>query len=139
MYLLLEGIGRLKKFLRDFESIDKDISIRKAMGKNTEFLELPYKCIFDSDKDYLKRHSFMFDHKLCKYLIDPLIECAAAYLMIDTSIMKMTVRDYLHSCYRSQLSEFFPSDNCWYKYPDSEIDRTTNERKFISMGIAIYH
>ena len=124
--------------LRDFESVDKDLSIRHALGKSVDFPEFPYKCISNSDENYLKRHSLMFDHKLCEYLIEPLIECAATCLGTNINVMQAAVKDYLHSRYGVQLLDFFPLDNCWYKYPDQEIDRTTNSRPFRSMGTAIY-
>lgn len=127
-----------KIILRDFESIDKDISIRQGMGKQSDFPEFPYKCIARSDEDYLKRHSFMFDHKLCEYLVEPLVECAAAYLEIDVSVLQKAIKDYVDSKYCNQLYEFFPEDGCWYKYPNEEIDRTSNARPFKSMGVAIY-
>lgn len=127
-----------KIILRDFESIDKDISLRQALGKEINFTEFPYKCISKTDKNYLKRHSYMFDHKLCEYLIEPLVECAARYFTLDATELQMTIKEYVNLKYRDQLSCFFPADNYWYKYPDEEIDRTTKERPFMSMGTAIY-
>lgn len=127
-----------KIILRDFESIDKDISLRQALGKKINFTEFPYKCISKTDKNYLKRHSYMFDHKLCEYLIEPLIECAALYLMADPTELQMTIKEYVNFKYHDRLSCFFPPDNCWYKYPDEEIDRTTSDRPYMSMGAAIY-
>lgn len=127
-----------KIVLRDFESIDKDLSIRKAIGKNIDFAEYPYKCISKDDKNYLKRHSLMFDHKLCEYLIKPLVECICYYLQIETYKVNDSIKEHVKSKYKNIISSFFPYDGCWYKYPNIEIDRTTNNRPFISMGDAIY-
>lgn len=127
-----------KIVLRDFESIDKDISIRRRLGKHTNFEEYPYKCISSDDKDYLKRHSFMYDHKLCEYLLDPLVESAAIFLHMSTQEIRKDLRNYVREKYGDAISDFFPSNGCWYKYPDIEIDRTTSERPFISMGNAVY-
>lgn len=124
--------------LRDFESIDKDISIREELGKCIDFLEFPYKCISSSDSNYRKRYSFMYDHKLCEYLLDPLIQSATIYLNINSDIIKKKIKDYTHSNYSNILSKLFPEDGCWYKYPDSLIDRTTKERPYMSMGESIY-
>jgi len=127
-----------KIVLRDFESIDKDISIRRKLGKHTNFEEYQYKCISSDDKNYLKRHSFMYDHKLGEYLLDPLIECAAPLLHINTIDIRKNLKNYVREIYGNTIKNFFPSDGCWYKYPNIEIDRSTNERPFISMGSAVY-
>lgn len=127
-----------KIVLRDFESIDKDISIRHRLGKHTNFEEYPYKCISSDDINYFKRHSFMYDHKLGEYLLDPLVECAATFLHINNQDIRKKLRNYVREVYGDIINDFFPSDGCWYKYPNIEIDRSTNERPFISMGSAIY-
>ena len=127
-----------KIILRDFESVDKDISIRRSLGKHTNFIEYPYKCISNNDKNYLKRHSFMYDHKLGEYLLDPLVECAATFLHTNTQEIRRDLRDYVRKMYGNATNNFFPSNGCWYKYPNIEIDRSTNERPFISMGSAVY-
>lgn len=127
-----------KIVLRDFESIDKDISIRSHLGKSVNFAEYPYKCIIDAEDAYLKRHSFMFDHKLCEYLIEPLVQCAASYLDLDVASIQTKIKEYSRSNYSHLLDSFFPPNNCWYKYPNTEIDRTTSKRPFISMGKSIY-
>lgn len=127
-----------KIILRDFESIDKDVSIRRRLGKHTNFKAYPYKCISCDDKDYLKRHSFMYDHKLGEYLLEPLVECAASFLHINTLDIHKSLRNYVREIYGDTISDFFPPDGCWYKYPNIEIDRSTNERPFISMGSAVY-
>lgn len=127
-----------KLVLRDFESIDKDISIRRKLGKHINFEEYPYKCISSDDKNYLKRHSLMYDHKLGEYLLDPLVECAASFLHMNAQDMCKILKNYVREVYGDTINDFFPPDDCWYKYPDIEIDRSTNERPFISMGSAIY-
>lgn len=127
-----------KIVLRDFESIDKDISIRCRLEKRTNFEEYPYKCISSDDKNYLKRHSFMYDHKLGEYLLDPLVECAAPFFHINTQDIRKNLRNYVREIYGNAINNFFPPDGCWYKYPNIEIDHSTNERPFISMGSAVY-
>lgn len=130
---------RLKKIvLRDFESIDKDITIRTRNDKDTNFQEYPYKCIAQEDDCYLKRHSFMYDHKLGEYLIDPLVEAFCKFTKFDMCEVQAIIREKVQSKYSGRLAGFFPPDGCWYKYPDIEIDRSTNKRPFISMGVALY-
>ncbi len=80
----------------------------------------------------------MFDHKLCEYLIDPLVECAAAYLEIPIDTIQRSVRNYVNEKYEDKLQAFFPDDGNWYKYPNTEIDRTTDKRPYTSMGKAKY-
>lgn len=129
----------LKKIiLRDFESIEKDICIRKALKKDIEFSSFPYKCISSVDENYHKRYSFMFDHKLCEYLLDPLVHTASSVMKIDPNIIKMHIKDYTRSKYNIMINELFPKDGNWYKYPDKEIDRTKKLRPYISMGEAIF-
>ena len=80
----------------------------------------------------------MYDHKLGEYLLDPLIECAASFLHINFHDVHKKLRNYVREIYGNAIKGFFPSDGCWYKYPNIEIDRSTNERPFISMGQAVY-
>lgn len=127
-----------KIILRDFESIDKDISIRQKLGKHIDFKEYPYKCISINNKDYLKRYSFMFDHKLGEYLLEPLVECTASFLHMNSQEICKIISNYVKEKYRTAISDLFPSNGYWYKYPDIEIDRSKEERPFISMGAAVY-
>lgn len=127
-----------KIVLRDFESIDKDISIRYGLGKCINFAEYPFKCISSNNKDYLKRHSFMYDHKLGEYLLEPLVRCGASFLHVSVDSVCKRLKTYVQEVYGESIKHFFPTDGCWYKYPNIEIDRSTNERPFISMGKAIY-
>lgn len=130
--------GVEKIVLRDFESIDKDISIRRKLRRHINFEEYPYKCISSDDENYLKRHSFMYDHKLGEYLLDPLVDCAADFLHMNIQDIKKDLKKYVREKYGNMLNEFFPADGCWYKYPNIEIDRSTKERPFLSMGSAVY-
>ena len=118
----------LKKIvLRDFESIDKDITIRTPNDKDINFQEYPYKCIAQEDDNYLKRHSFMYDHKLGEYLIDPLVEEFCKFTNFNTCEVQAIIRENVRSRYSGRLDGFFPQDGCWYKYPNTEIDRSTNK------------
>lgn len=80
----------------------------------------------------------MYDHKLGEYLLNPLVECAASSLNISEKDIRKNLKDYVQGKYSNIIDNFFPANGCWYKYPDGEIDRSTNERVFISMGHAIY-
>lgn len=66
------------------------------------------------------------------------VECAATFLHTNTQEIRRDLRDYVRKMYGNATNNFFPSNGCWYKYPNIEIDRSTNERPFISMGSAVY-
>ena len=135
---LFNNEWRTKKvLLRDFESMDVDFSIREGLGlKDIE--PCPNNKKLRVEKEYyLKRHSFMFDHKLCEYLIDPLVKCAASTGIKEDNIIKF-IKRYCIDKYGKQFRGFFPKDNRWYKYPNEEIDRSTSLRPYISMGLAKY-
>lgn len=121
-----------KILLRDLESVDKDLTIRESLNKSNKFLSYPYKCISVNDGDYYFRHSLMYDHKLCEYLIDPLINCVGDKFDINTISIKNKIKEYVRSNYYTELSLFFPKDGLWYKYPNIEIDRSTKSRPFMS-------
>lgn len=136
---LFDSEWRTKKILlRDFESIDVDISIRERLGLKEKIGCPSNKALTDKSENYLKRHSFMFDHKLCEYLIDPIVRCAASVLKKQEDDIIRQIKEYCTDKYREQLQDFFPKDNCWYKYPNIEIDRSTSDRPYISKGIAKY-
>lgn len=125
-----------KILLRDLESVDKDVSIRKKLGLSA-FRSYPHKCIVQEDEYYLIRHSFMYDYKLCEYLLDPLIECSSL-----TNDDKMDIKEKIRIHAKMRICEwgepFFPLDNCWYKYPNTEIDRSTSKRPFLAFESPSY-
>lgn len=122
-----------KIILRDLESVDKDLTIMRMLEKSVNLNSYPYKCISKNDEDYYLRHSFMFDHKLGEYLLDPLVECVSDCFSIDSASLKKKIKDYIHSKYDNKFESFFPKDGCWYKYPNIEIDRATKMRPFIAL------
>lgn len=136
VYVFDEAWNTKKVLLRDFESIDVDYSIRNGLGFKDTLLCPTNKAIHDKDENYLKRHSFMFDHKLCEYLIEPLVKCAMDVIK-DKDIV-CQIKEYCVDKYGGKYRFFFPEDGCWYKYPNKEIDRSSSFRPYISMGIAKY-
>lgn len=120
-----------KIILRDLESADKDRVIRRALkGKPPLFIPSSHKCLLEKGADYLKRHSFMYDHKLGEYLLGPLTECAASFLGGDPACLGKSVAAYVRRQWGSALDDFFPCEHRWYKYPDGEIDRSTSRRNY---------
>lgn len=127
-----------KIIIRDLESADRDLSIRSKNKQFINFESSPYKCIKMSDYDYHKRHSLMYDHKLCEYLIDPLLDCISEHYNLDIAIFRDNIKRYVQKKYGEELIGFFPDDRCWYKYPNTEIDRKTRLRPFIGYENPFY-
>ncbi len=111
--------------VRDFESMDKDLEIVPALNNcfNSE-----YKCLDKTSKDYVKRHSFMFDFKLGEYLITPVLN-EAAKAGCDIEFIIDRIRLLVNSFIKLLPDGFFPK-NCWYSFPKQLIDRTTDSRPY---------
>lgn len=133
-----QNFNLIKIIIRDLESADKDLTIRFENNQTVEFDSNPYKCIKKSDDDYYKRHSLMYDHKLCEYLIDPLVDCISKYYNLDAVALRNNIKEYVKIKYGKKFIGFFPKDKCWYKYPNTEIDRSTKSRPFISYENPLY-
>ena len=116
--------------IRDLESADKDITIRSTLGKNTNLLSSPYKCISSDQYNYKIKHSFMYDHKLCEYFVDQLILAVSNDLRLSVNDIRNEVKYNVLLKYGEKLKNFFPDDNCWYKFEDKIIDRTKIERPY---------
>ena len=121
--------------LRDLESIDKDITIRKALGKS-DFINM-YKTIQASDYNYFIKHSFMFDHKLGEYLIEELIKCASKVQSVNESELRKSVKEYTHRKYGEHLAKLFPSDGKWYKFPNVEINHDLTYRPYLALDNSV--
>lgn len=132
VYLFDNSFELKKILLRDLESIDKDVTIRKHL-RLSNFLSFPHKCIDDTNEYYLMRHSFMYDHKLCEYLLDPLVQLVSEKTMIDGATIKSSIKQYANKRLLEWKFPFFPKDGNWYKYPNIEIDRSTSKRPFIAI------
>lgn len=131
---------------RDLESIDKDIELMKNLDfhKNNIypfFKSYDYKCIWYNyrplTKDsYQVKHSFMFDFKLCRYLIMPLIECAKTFSNIDIIKVEKEITDFNQQFIKKLPVGFFPK-NCWYNYANIVLDRT-KPRPFVSNSNVLF-
>jgi len=121
--------------LRDLESVDKDLTIRKNLEK-ANFVN-SYKCIKAEDYNYKIKHSFMFDHKLGEYFFDALIKCLSHHKMVDAMQIIRSLRLYVHSTYGNIIKEYFPENGFWYKFKNTEIDRSTPFRPYLQMSNSI--
>lgn len=116
--------------IRDLESADKDITIRKLLNKDNKLLSSPYKCISADQWNYKIKHSFMYDHKLCEYFIDPLLSAVADDIGSTIDCLRTEVKSEVINRYGEKLINFFPDDGCWYKFENKIIDRTLSSRPY---------
>lgn len=121
--------------LRDLESIDKDITIRSALGKSS-FIN-SYKTIKESDYNYRIKHSFMFDHKLGEYLVEELIVCASKVKIVDESKLRKSIKKYTRRKYGEHFAKLFPSDGKWYKFENIEINHDLPFRPYLALDNSI--
>lgn len=115
--------------IRDLESIEKDIGRLEDLGYNTCFASCPYKCLSRDDTNYYRKHSFMYDHKLGEYLLEPIM-LLVDYYGINSVKLREDIRQYVRAQYIEYIESYYPIGK-WYKYPVAEIDRTSSQRKYI--------
>jgi len=112
---------------RDFESVDKDLSLVEALGLNISFSSYPFKCVHRDLYNYNIKHSFMYDFKLGEYVLTPLIR------LLPPS-KKPRVIEGIRTLARHYISQlpagFFPADGLWYNYANVVVDKT-KERPYV--------
>ena len=118
--------------LRDLESIDKDITIRAALGKS-DFIN-SYKTIKETDYNYLIKHSFMFDHKLGEYLVEELIVCASQVKSVNEIELRKSIKEYTNRKYSEHFARLFPSDGKRYKFEKVKINHDLPSRPYVALN-----
>lgn len=114
---------------RDMESVDKDLPLRAYLNQDIQFESFPYKCLQRSDYNYTIMHSFMFDFKLGKYLLDALIE---SFQNVSGFNRKEVIKEIkrMVGMYSKLLPiDYFPM--CWYDYENRIFDRS-KKRPYIA-------
>lgn len=137
--LLLGFDSRMKIqsfIMRDLESIDIDEEMRHKAGKKERLSSYRYKHLSKDQYNYRIKHSFMYDFKLCKYLIEPIIVCVCEEYNLDKSKVIEKVRSYADKKIETLPSDFFPED--WYSFDHVLIDQSRDERPYINNGHPIY-
>ncbi|MBQ9885808.1 MAG: hypothetical protein IJM37_02955 [Lachnospiraceae bacterium] len=119
--------------LRDLESVDKDITIRKELDLSIDFLSYPFKCIDKNQYNYKIKHSFMYDHKLGEYFFSPLLDCIRKSKTVNTDNIETEIKNYVNNKYGDKLFNFFPDNNMWYKFKNVLIDRSSEKRPYIQL------
>ena len=100
---------------RDAESIDRDLDLMSYLNLGDAANDTGYKCLTRGQYNYDIMHSFMFDFKLCEYLIRPLLEEAQASCGIPVEPIIDRLKERVRG-YTEQLpGDFFPKGK-WYSY-----------------------
>lgn len=124
---------------RDLMGIEKDITIRNSKYLLNDFLSAPYKYISkEQDEVFYKiRHSFAFDFKLSKYIVEPLLSALKSFsiLNIDIANMNNTIKDYCKLFIDELDKDYFPSDGKWYYHENVLL---TGERIYLESNNPIY-
>ena len=116
--------------LRDIESIQKDLTIRKNMGITDLVKSYPSRCLLRNQVNYAEKHSFMYDHKLFDFFIKPLVD------KIETNSEKKEecykrISSYVRKKYMDQINEYFPKNGKWYKFEDVIVSSSVKRRLFL--------
>jgi hypothetical protein len=107
---------------RDFESVDKDLSLAEDLGLQITFRSAPFKCVHRGLYNYSIKHSFMYDFKLGEYVLSPIIGAASSGA---TSRCLIEHTKELGRGYVGRLPcSFFPADGQWYSYDNVVVDKT---------------
>ena len=137
---LLLGLDKNMKIqsfiMRDLESIDVDEEMRLRAGKKTPLSFYPYKHINSNQYNYQIKHSFMYDFKLCKYLIEPIIICICKEYNLNLHEIINNVRFFANTKIESLPADFFPQD--WYSFKNVLINQERSARPYINNGPPIY-
>lgn len=108
---------------RDFESVDKDVSLADELALDVTFHSKGFKCVHRGLYNYSIKHSFMYDFKLGEYLLAPVI--ATVPDEADRSRLRERTKN-LGRAYVDRLPQaFFPPDGKWYSYDNVVVDKTS--------------
>ena len=117
--------------LRDMESIERDFPLMRRAGRSTQLASYPYKCLDADSYNYQIKHSFLFDHKLGEYLLQPIIDHALRVWSMKHNMIDQTIVDVVMEEMRRLPRDFFPEDNSWYKFANDLIDQSRNARPYV--------
>lgn len=127
----LDARGFVKyALLRDMESLDTDLNLRRELGLLQADPPSLHKAIDRSMENYQIKHSFMFDFKLGEYLLAPLIDTFASHGLINADAANEAVRDRVGRYLKELPADFFPR-GCWYSFERVQIDRSTSKRPYV--------
>lgn len=128
-----ESLRVVALITRDLESIDRDVTLRESMDLPNEFAFFPYKCIHQDQYNYRIKHSFMFDHKLGDYVLDPILSFVSDRFGSDLVELRQAARDIADVQIRTLPGDFFPEDGCWYMFERVLVDQEKASRPYIAI------
>jgi hypothetical protein len=117
--------------MRDLESVDKDLTLRKRSGLACSFESAPHKCIQETQYNYRIKHSFMFDYKFCGYIIEPILKFAASRYNLSYGNLVARVHEVVDDCLKDLPDDFFPEDGCSYEFAPVLIDQSQPWRPYV--------
>jgi hypothetical protein len=100
---------------RDLMGIEKDIDIRNSIGLSNRFDSYQYKSISSYDNLYSIRHSFAFDFKVCKYVIEPLMNLTVDFGIAKRQDLIEILRDRTKYWMELLPKHYFPKGK-WYSH-----------------------
>ncbi|WP_420601501.1 hypothetical protein [Flagellimonas sp.] len=102
---------------RDLMGVEKDLTVRQNIGLKNNFDSKKYKCISKKDPLYFKRHSFSYDFKLGKYVIEPLVKCFTEKFDYSKNKINNLVKEKAKEMWGDFASFYFNSSELWYSHP----------------------
>src|ERR1051325_3289088 len=108
--------------VRDFESVDKNVSLAEDLHLDVTFGSAPYKCLYRDQYNYSIQHSFMYDFKMGHYLLTPLIACVES--AEDRTAIVARTKELARSFIARLPENFFPADGKEYRYDSVVHDRS---------------
>lgn len=123
--------------IKDMDSVDKDISLAKKLGLNTEWKSYPFACFYESEPEnvpwyYKIRPSYMYDFKLGTYILDPLIESVCCKFNLNRQMFSNRIKQYVNEKYMDAIPNgYFPENGCWY-YCNNDERKPGERRKYYS-------
>jgi hypothetical protein len=130
--------GELRLVARDLGRAERLLHVRRRAGLSTPQLSPTYKVI-DADADPTTartRHSFSFDFKLSKYVIEPFIVALEAHVEQATKLSKW-VRELTRDLIAADpdAARWFPSPKTSYGHDKVML---TAERTYVDFGASLY-
>lgn len=118
---LLIGVGEDNRIVsvifRDLQRFEKDIDMRKSLGRDISFESFPYKTIDSNDPLYIIRHSFSYDFKLSRYVLEPIVDILSNKFFLDKDAIIDKISHYANEKITLLPNGYFPH-NEWYRHDD---------------------
>lgn len=128
-----DSLSQVYVIARDLDSVDKDITIMKKLGMDINFASYPYKCLDEFQYNYTIKHSFMFDHKVGEYIIEPLLNYLINNYGLNSFELVEEIKCFVDPYLKKLPQNFFPCDKCWYKFDNVIVNQDINYRPYVKL------